>query len=159
MARLANIKPVLLIIDEVQKIRGWSETVKQLRDQDYATEQEIMFLILGSSSLLIQRGLTESLAGWFFLHRLNHWNYSESREAFNITLDEWLFFGGYPGALKYKNQPELWGSYIRDSLIETAISKDVLQMQNIAKPALLRNLFYLSAFYPAEILSYNKMLG
>lgn len=159
MARSASHKPVLLILDEVQKIKGWSETVKQLRDQDYSMGRELSVLLLGSSSLLIKKGLTESLAGRFFLHRLNHWNYTESKEAFDLTLNEWLFFGGYPGTLKYRKDIQFWGSYVRDSLIETVISKDVFQMQNITKPALLRHLFYLSTFYPAEILSYNKMLG
>jgi len=152
-------RPVLLILDEVQKVIGWSETVKQLWDQDYSAGRELSVLLLGSSSLLIKKGLTESLAGRFYLHRLNHWNYKEVKEAFNLTFDEWLFFGGYPGTLKYRKNIQFWGSYVRDSLIETVISKDVLQMQNITKPSLLRHLFYLSTYYPAQILSYNKMLG
>jgi len=159
MARSAPNKPVLLIIDEVQKITGWSETVKNLWDKDRSIGSSLNVLLLGSSSLLIKEGLMESLAGRFYLHRLNHWNYTEVRDAFNYTLDEWLFFGGYPGTLKYSKDINFWASYVRDSLIETVISKDVLQMQKITKPSLLRHLFYLSTYYPAEILSYNKMLG
>ncbi len=108
---------------------------------------------------LLKKVLTESLAGRFYLHRLNHWSYREVKEAFGLTLDEWLFFGGYPGALNYIKDEAFWSAYVRDSLIETVIAKDVLQLENINKPTLLRHVFYLAAYYPAEIFSYNKMSG
>lgn len=152
-------KNSLLIIDEIQKVKGWSETIKSLWDADSLRADCPSVVLLGSSSLLIQKGLSESLAGRFFLHRLPHWNYREMSDAFGYDLDKWIFFGGYPGAASFIADDEKWASYIRDSLIETVLTKDVLQMQHIAKPALLRNLFMLSASYPAEIFSYNKMLG
>ncbi len=148
--------PVLLVLDEVQKIKGWSETIKSLWDQRPA---DVRLLILGSSALLLQKGLTESLAGRFFLHRFPHWTFPECRKTFGWGLDEWLFFGGYPGAALFSNDEESWKQYISDSLIETVLSKDVLQLQTVAKPALLRNLFGLSVTFPSQILSYNKMLG
>lgn len=157
--RAATQKNSLLIIDEIQKIHGWSEAVKALWDQQLQSENDMIVLLLGSSSLLLQQGVTESLAGRFLLHRFNHWNYSEMKAAFDFSLDEWLYFGGFPGAAQFKSDEKLWAQYIRDSLIETVLTKDVLQMQNIAKPALLRHLFMLAATYPAHIVSYNKMMG
>lgn len=152
-------KPGLLILDEVQKVRGWSEAVKAQWDQDRAAASRMRVLLLGSSSLLLSRGATESLAGRFFLQRCPHWSYSECRAAFGWDLDRWLYFGGYPGAAQLVGDEEAWRSYVVESLIETVLSRDVLAMQAISKPTLLRHLFVLATRFPAQILSYNKMLG
>ncbi len=150
---------VLLILDEVQKVKGWSEVIKALWDEAIREKARIQVIILGSSSLLIQKGLSESLAGRFFLYRCAHWGLHEMEKAFSWDLDQWLFYGGYPGAAALIDHEEVWSRYVTDSLIETVLAKDVLQLQTVNKPALLRHLFMLSAVHPAQILSYNKMLG
>jgi predicted AAA+ superfamily ATPase len=150
--------PVLLILDEVQKVMGWSEVVKFLWDTR-PQKPEIRLLILGSSALLMQEGLTESLAGRFFLHRCPHWAFPETREAFGWNLNQWLFFGGYPGGAPFISDETNWKRYITDSLIETVLARDVLQMTKIIKPALLRHLFTLAATMPSQIVSYTKMVG
>jgi hypothetical protein len=150
---------VLLVLDEIQKVRGWSEVVKRLWDEERRSGGRVRALLLGSSALLVQKGLTESLAGRFFLHRCAHWSWPECRQAFGWPLERWLYFGGYPGAAPFAADEAAWKRYVADSLIETVIARDVLQMQTVAKPALLRHLFALAAAYPAQILSYNKMLG
>ncbi len=149
-------RPVLLILDEIQKVKSWSETVKYLWDQ---RTDDIRLLILGSSALLIHQGLTESLAGRFFLNRFTHWGYFECANAFGWSLDDWLYYGGYPGGNVFKSDDVQWKQYISNSLIDTVISRDVLQMNPITKPALLHNLFGLAATFPSQIFSYNKMLG
>lgn len=149
--------PVWLILDEIQKVHGWSEEVKRLWDSD--TTGKVQPLLLGSSALLLQKGMSESLAGRFFLHRCSHWSWTEMRNAFGWDLDTWLVFGGYPGAANYIGEPELWMRYISDSLIDTTLSRDILQLETVAKPALLRHLFGLAAHYPSQVLSFNKMLG
>ncbi len=154
----ASGKPVLLILDELQKVRGWSETLKLLWDAR-SPGVEIRVLILGSSALLMQEGLSESLAGRFFLHRCTHWEYPECRDAFGWSLEQWLFYGGYPGAAVFIDNESDWKRYIADSLIETVLARDVLQMSRVAKPVLLRHLFSLAATLPAQYISYTKMLG
>ncbi len=154
----ASRSPVILILDELQKVKGWSETLKILWDSRL-DGPEIRVLILGSSSLLMQEGLTESLAGRFFLHRCSHWSYSECKAAFGWNLEQWIFFGGYPGAASFINDEVSWKRYVTDSLIETVLARDVLQMSKIAKPVLLRHLFALAATLPAQCVSYTKMLG
>lgn len=158
-ARSLPGRRVLLVLDEIQKVVGWSGVVKRLWDEETKTGGKVRVLLLGSSALLVQKGLSESLAGRFFLHRCMHWGWQECRDAFGWTLPQWIFFGGYPGAAPWVRREEQWRRYVADSLVETAISRDVLQMQTVAKPALLRHLFGLSAAFPAQILSYNKMLG
>lgn len=116
-------------------------------------------VILGSSSLLVQKGLHESLAGRFEVIRFPHWSWVECRDAFAFTLDEYLYFGGYPGATTLIHDEPRWRSYIRDSLIETAIAKDVLLLNHITKPALLRQLFVLACEYSGQVLSYQKIMG
>ncbi len=149
----------LLILDEVQKIPRWSEAVKKLFDEDQRFNRNIRIVLLGSSALLMQRGLTESLAGRFEIHRHHQWTYGESREAFRTSLNQFLFYGGYPKALLMRHDERRWGEYIRDALIETVLSKDIMLMSPIAKPALLRQSFGLAMDYPAQIVSYQKMLG
>jgi uncharacterized protein len=149
----------VLVLDEVQKAVGWSESVKRLWDEDSRAGRPIRVVLLGSAPLLVQRGLTESLAGRFEVLRLPHWSLAEMRTAFGFSLDQYLYFGGYPGAAPLIREPDRWRRYILDSLIETTISRDVLLLTRVDKPALLRNLFELGCRYSGQVLSYTKMLG
>jgi len=152
-------KGFILVIDEIQKIPGWSETVKLLWDQDTANRLNIKVVLLGSAPLLVQKGLTESLAGRFELFRIPHWAYHEIKEAFGFSPEQFIYFGGYPGAAALIPDENRWRRYIRDSLIETTISKDIFMMTRVDKPALLRNLFEIGCSYSGQIVSLNKMLG
>jgi predicted AAA+ superfamily ATPase len=151
--------PAILALDEVQKIPGWSETVKRLWDEDSLARRRLAVVLLGSAPLLVQHGLSESLAGRFEVIRLSHWAFSEMRDAFGFSLDDYLYFGGYPGAAPLAADPERWRRYVLDSLIETTISRDVLLLTRVDKPALLRRLFELGSRYSGQVLSYTKMLG
>lgn len=155
----AGGRDAILILDEVQKITQWSETVKRFWDEDTAERRPLRVLILGSSPLLVQRGLTESLAGRFEVIRVGHWSFGEMRDAFRWDLDRFVYYGGYPGAAAFVDDAERWASYVRDSLIETTISRDVLLLQPVQKPALLRQLFGLACEYSGQVVSYTKMLG
>jgi predicted AAA+ superfamily ATPase len=149
----------VLVLDEIQKIPSWSEAVKRLWDEDTRRKRPLKVVLLGSAPLLIAQGLTESLAGRFETLRLPHWSWVEMREAFGFTLDDHLYFGGYPGAAPLAKDPARWARYIADSLIETSISRDVLLLTRVDKPALLRRLFELACRYSGQVLSYTKMLG
>jgi len=149
----------LLVLDEIQKVGNWSETVKRLWDEDTVAGREIKVVLLGSAPLLIQKGLTESLAGRFEIIAATHWSFGEMRDAFGWSLDQYIFFGGYPGAAALIADENRWKRYIIDSLIETTISRDILLLSRVDKPALLRRLFQLAADYSGQVLSYQKMLG
>lgn len=151
----------LLIIDEVQKIPRWSEMIKALWDQDTRNRLNLSVVILGSSPWLMQKGLSESLAGRFEILPITHWSYYEMKTLFHWSLDKYLYFGGYPGAAPFvdENDSSRWKNYINDSLIETTLSRDILLMNQVHKPALLRRLFQLGCNYSGQILSYSKMLG
>jgi predicted AAA+ superfamily ATPase len=141
LAREAGKVGAVLALDEVQKVPGWSETVKRLWDEDTASRLPLRVVLLGSAPLLVQHGLSESLAGRFELLFVRHWTYAEMRTAFGFTLDEYVFYGGYPGAASLVGDPERWARYIKDSLIETTVARDVLLLTRVDKPALLRQLF------------------
>lgn len=149
----------LLVIDEIQKIDNWSEVVKREWDVDARKGRNLKVVLLGSSRLLLKKGLTESLAGRFELIRLGHWSYQEMHDAFGVTLDEYIYFGGYPGAVHLISDEKRWRKYIKDSLVTPAIEKDVLMTSNIYKPALMKQLFELGCGYSAEILSLTKLMG
>lgn len=149
----------LLVIDEIQKIDNWSEVVKQQWDKDTREGVNIKVILLGSSRLLIQKGLTESLAGRFETFYLGHWSFAEMELAFDWTIEQYIYFGGYPGSASLISDEERWKSYIKDALIETSISKDILMMTRVDKPALLKRLFEIGCLYSGQILSYTKITG
>jgi predicted AAA+ superfamily ATPase len=158
-ARLeAEPEGAVLVLDEIQKIPGWSETVKRLWDEDTRARRELRVVLLGSAPLLVAQGLTESLAGRFELLHLPHWSLAEMRDAFGWSVEEYLYFGGYPGAAPLAGDPARWARYVADSLIETSIARDVLLLTRVDKPALLRRLFELACRYSGQVLSYTKML-
>jgi predicted AAA+ superfamily ATPase len=149
----------ILVLDEVQKAVGWSESVKRLWDEDTRARRPLKVVLLGSAPLLVQKGLTESLAGRFEILRLPHWSFAEMRDAFDFSLDQYVCFGGYPGSAPLAREASRWRRYILDSLVETTISRDVLLLTRVDKPALLRRLFELGCRYSGQVLSYTKMLG
>ena len=149
----------LLVIDEIQKIDNWSEVVKREWDEDTRRHIQLKVVLLGSSRLLLKKGPTESLAGHFELIRLGHWSYHEMHEAFGMTLDQFIYFGGYPGAAPLVEDEKRWRKYIKDSLVAPSIEKDVLMTATIYKPALMKQLFELGCSYSAEMLSLTKLMG
>ena len=149
----------VLVLDEIQKIRGWSEAVKGLWDADPNRDCPLHVVILGSAPLLMQAGLSESLAGRFEPVRVTHWSFPEMSDAFRIDLEQYVFFGGYPGAAWLIQDFERWRAYVREALIEPNIERDVLAMTRVDKPALLKQLLELGALYSGQELSYSKMLG
>ena len=153
-------QPFVLILDEIQKIPRWSETVKALWDQQSVGSEEPMHLVLlGSSQFLVQHGLTESLAGRFELIRVPHWSFTEMREAFEFSLDAYICFGGYPGPASLIRSPDRWIRYLQDAIVEPTVSRDVLNRARIDKPALLRSLMQLGCAYSSQVLSYQKVMG
>lgn len=150
---------ILLVIDEIQKIPNWSEAVKKEWDDDTFNNRNIKVLILGSSRVLLKKGLSESLAGRFEEIRMSHWSHKEMNECFGFTVEQYLFYGGYPGAVPLINDHERWQQYIQSAIIEATINKDILLDTPINKPALFRQTFELAASYSGQLLSLNKMLG
>ena len=156
---IRGVEEYLLVIDEVQKIENWSEMVKREWDADTRSRLNLKVVLLGSSRLLLKKGLTESLAGRYELIRMPHWSLQEMQDAFGVTLDEYIYFGGYPGPAHMIKDERRWRKYIKDSLVAPAIEKDVIMTSNIYKPALMKQLFELGCSYSAEILSLTKLMG
>ena len=157
--QISQAREFLLVIDEVHKIDNWSEAVKKEWDMDTFNDIQLKVVLLGSSRLLLKDGLTESLAGRFEIIRMTHWNYAEMREAFGFDLNQYIFYGGYPGGAAFVGYFKRWQRYIKDSIIAPAIEKDVLLTKMIYKPVLMRQLFDLGCIYSGKELSLNKMLG
>ena len=159
--RLARARPAgaILAVDEVQKVTDWAEAVKRLWDEDRRSDLPLRVVLLGSAALLVQRGLSESLTGRFELIRAPHWSFGEMRDAFGFSLDEFVHFGGYPGAADLIGDERRWAAYVLDSIVETTISRDLLLLTRVDKPALLRNLFRLVCDYSSQIVSYQKLTG
>jgi predicted AAA+ superfamily ATPase len=154
-----NLADFVLVLDEIQKIGQWSEQVKREWDQDTRLNRQIRLVILGSSRWLLQKGLTESLAGRFEATYMPHWGYAEMKEEFGLTPEEYIWFGGYPGAAALRHDERRWKEYMLSSLIETSISRDILMLTRVDKPALMKQLFEIGCSYSGQILSFNKILG
>jgi predicted AAA+ superfamily ATPase len=157
--RQAGKGEMLFIIDEVQKAPNWSEAVKKEWDADSFSDTNMKVILLGSSRLLIQRGLTESLAGRYELLNATHWSFGEMHDAFGWTLDQYIYFGGYPGSAQLIGDEQRWKDYVRRSLVESSISKDILMMTRVDKPVLLERLFDIGCRYSSQILSLSKVQG
>ena len=153
-------KDFLLVIDEIQKVPNWSETVKREWDADTWNARSIKLLLLGSSRALVMSGLSESLTGRFEEIRMTHWTYSEMHEAYGTSLDQYIWYGGYPGAaFLIPDQIERWEAYIQSSVIDSTVNRDVLEDGHIANLALLRKTLELGIAYSGKILSLTKLLG
>lgn len=159
MAVESATRGAMLVFDEIQKIPGWSETVKRLWDADTRRSVPLKLMLLGSSPLLVQQGLTESLTGRFEIVPIVHWSFTETREAFGWSLEQYIYFGGYPGSAALVKDLDRWKQYVLHSLIETTISRDILLMTRVDKPALLRQLFQLGSSYSGQVVSYQKLVG
>lgn len=157
--KLKKVEEYLLVIDEVHKISNWSEAVKKEWDADTFNDVNIKVVLLGSSRLLIKDGLTESLAGRYELIHMSHWSYKEMKEAFGIDLEHYVFFGGYPGGVKFINNETRWRRYIKESIIAPAIVYDILMTKLVYKPELMQQLVELGCIYSGEEIALTKLLG
>ena len=157
--KIEGNKEMILIIDEIQKLKFWSEVVKKEWDSDSFNDINLKVILLGSSRVMLQIGLAESLAGRFETVKMTHWSYTEMRDAFGISLEEYIYYGGYPGAIALINDPDRWSNYIRDTIIDATINKDILFDAPIGKPALLRQTFELGAYYSGQTVSLTKIAG
>jgi hypothetical protein len=154
-----ELPEMVLVIDEIQKISNWSEVVKKQWDEDSRNNLNLKIVLLGSARLLIQDGLSESLAGRFEVIHMTHWSYGEMKEAFGFSIEQYIYFGSYPGAASLIEDELRWKNYVRNALIETTISKDILMLTRVDKPALLKRLFELGCLYSGQIIAFNKLLG
>jgi hypothetical protein len=117
-------------------------------------------VLLGSSSLQIQTGLSESLTGRFQLIQASHWDFSKSQKlASTMNVESFVKYGGYPGSYSLLKKPDQWSKYIQASIIETVIGKDILHVARVRNPALFRQAFEILMSYPAQEISYTKLLG
>ena len=158
--QLANkLDSIILVVDEIQKIANWSEVVKKEWDDDTFHDRQIKVLLLGSSRVLLEKGLSESLGGRFEEIRMTHWSYPEMRDCFGFTLDQYLYYGGYPGAAVLVGDDERYQQYVQSAIVEATINRDILMDHPVGKPALLRQTFELGAAYSGQLLALNKMLG
>lgn len=148
----------ILVIDEIQKCFNWAETVKSLFDESRRNDKKINCILLGSSSLEIQKGLSESLTGRFQLNPVHHWNFEESQNAYGISFDQYLHYGGYPGSYNFIETSD-WYSYVKNSIVGTVVEKDILQFNKVNNPSLFKQAFDLLISYPAQEISYTKLLG
>ena len=149
----------LIVIDEVQKISNWSEIVKRLWDEDKRASANIKVVLSGSSRLLLMLGLSESLEGRFEMIPVTHWSYQEMKDVFGFSLDEFIYYGSYPGPAELIEDEKRWKAYIRDSIVEPSITRDIIMLSNVQKPALLRQLMELGSYYSGQILPFDRMLG
>jgi len=160
---LARSKPALLLLDEIQYLPKWSQWLKARFDQVVRNQLPLQVVVTGSSSLKVGAGARESMAGRFERLTLTHWDADELSALLSVPAgkspERIVTHGGYPGAVAYWSQPDRWRAYLRDAIIEPAIGRDILHLETVRRPALLRQLFALAVAHPAEILSLDKIAG
>ena len=148
----------VLVLDEVQRAPQWSTPVKGLWDRDRMEGRRLHVVVLGSAPLLMQSGLSESLVGRTEPLPVPHWSLAEMAAAFGFGLDEFLFFGGYPGTADLIHDLSSWRRTVADFITRT-VERDVASMSRVDRPALLRNLFDAAAAYSAQPVTLRTLLG
>lgn len=152
-------KEHIIIIDEVQKIIGWSEQVKKEWDEDTRNKRNLKVILLGSSRVLLQKGLDESLEGRFEPIKMGFWEWNEMRDAFGFTMQQYIYFGGFPGLAPDIHDEDRWRNLMEDAIITPILTRDILEIEEIRNPALLRQVFELACMESARELSLTKMQG
>jgi len=109
--------------------------------------------------LLVRKRLADSLTGRYESLYASQWSYTEMKSAFGYTPEQFIWFGGYTGGAALMHDEMRWKAYIRESIIRTSISQDILQLTRIDKPALLAQLFDLACLYSGQIVSLQKLTG
>ena len=91
---------------------------------------------------------------------VRHWSLQEMVEAFEFSLDEYLFFGGYPGAAlaawRYRGMAPV--RRVRDHRTRLADGTS-WRLAEVDKPALMRQLVDLVPAYSGQIVTYNHLVG
>lgn len=156
-AKESDRKEAVIVIDEVQRVDSWNETVKREWETDTFNKTNVKAILISSASHLIQKGLTESLVGKFESMLIPHWSYREMKEEFGWSPEEYMWFGGYPGGIKFMENESAWKRYIKTSVIDTSISKDILLQIRIDRPSLLRKLFETGSLHSSYVLSLTQV--
>ena len=154
---LRQEKERILVIDEIQKIENWSEQVKKEWDSDTREGRNLKVILLGSSRVLLQKGLEDSLAGRFETIKMGYWDWTEMREAFGFSLDQYVYFGGFPGLADTINDENRWQNLVEGSIISPILARDIIEIEEIRNSALLRQVFELACIESAKELSLTKM--
>ena len=149
----------VLALDEIQDIPEWSRTVKGLWDSDRDTGCPLRVIILGSAPWALLTGRGESLAGRFTPFDVRHWSLLEMVDAFDLTLDEYIYFGGYPGAAPLIRDLRAWREYVAYSIIAPVFGRDILALTRVDKPSLMRQLVDLVPDYSGQIVRYDHLVG
>lgn len=150
---------IVMVFDEIQRIPNWSGIVKGLWDRDRRTGCPLRVVILGSAPWAMLTGIHESLAGRFDPFPVAHWSLDEMQRAFGVTLEEYICFGGYPGAAIHIRDPRRWRGYIGQAVMAPAVERDILSLTRVLKPSLMRGLLDLASGYSGQVVSYRKLQG
>jgi predicted AAA+ superfamily ATPase len=152
-----------LFIDEIQHIADWAARIKAQYDRLRRRKIRLHVVATGSSALRLGAGSRESLAGRFERLTLTHWSALTLMERFKLAPSASTLLtvrlGSYPGSLQFQNDIPRWRAYVRDSIIEPAIGKDVLALGVVRRPGLLRQIFAVAISMPAQIVSLQKLQG
>jgi predicted AAA+ superfamily ATPase len=153
----------VLLIDEIHLLPGWAPRLKARWDHARRLHLPLHVVVTGSSALRVGAGSRESLAGRFERLTLSHWPAAALAETFGLTPSDAAVlsvqYGGYPGALAYREDPARWRAYVRDAIIEPAIGRDILAGGVVRKPGLLRQVFAVAVTSPVQIVSLKKIQG
>jgi predicted AAA+ superfamily ATPase len=154
----ASLLPVgsVFVVDEIQKVARWQEALKDLWDN--RNPARLRVVVLGSSSLEIQQGVRESLAGRYETLPVYHWSAAESR-MLGVPFERYLLQGGYPGSYRFAQSGPRWQTYLREAVVENVLNKDIFRLRPLPKPALFRQFLEIVRAYPCQEISYTKLLG
>ena len=153
----------VVLLDEVQHLPDWSRRLKGEWDRIHRLKTPLHVIVTGSSALRLGSASRESLAGRFERVTLSHWPAAALRDILHVkagaAAETQVLTGSYPGAHALRGDSARFRAYVRDAIVEPAIGRDVLALEPVRRPALLRQIFGFCASMPAQIVSLQKLQG
>jgi len=139
----------VIVLDEIQRVKNWSEQLKAA----YDLYPNIKLIISGSESLFIREKSRESLAGRIFEFKVNPLTFKEflsfkgakidnlflQREEILKNLRQFLLTNGFPEIIDYNEDDAR--KYIREGIIDKVIYSDSVQVFEVKDPALMKSIF------------------
>ena len=155
----ANLRLLLgqnkvIAIDEAQRVENIGLVLKRIVDE----YPDVQVLASGSSSLRLKSSISEPLTGRKYEYEMYPISTGELYDTFGLLsttqlLEARLVYGSYPDVLTHQDEAK---DLLR-TLADSYLYKDILEMEEVRKPAVLQKILVALALQLGSEVSYNEV--
>jgi len=157
----------LILFDEIQKLKNWEDQIKRLYD---IYKNNVKIIISGSESLFIKKKSRSTLAGRLFEFILRPLTFKEylrfidvhyeKKELYEKELEEHLtnykWTQGFPELVNI-NDKEIIKKYIKESIVEKVIYRDIPGLLKIRDISVLESILTIFMEEPGQIIELSEL--